>query len=290
MSRPRVTVLGTCRVYDPFAILAQRGAIEVSNAGVYGFTHYTKETLQQLRVMHGELAIPAELQTYVTHHQLPTGPDGNLATAENRLAQTDLLVVEVSSLKEIAYRGFYLQINRLRNELVGEREGLQRWWKRLYDKESERGPERRERDEFLTADLSPLERDLVAGIEVQLQGAESVAADMEAIAAYFDGPILWVSHFDTVGLKSGVEIPIRKQLVRAVEAGAAGLGQPFFNPRAAVEEFGLPEALEDMAHYKPEFQAELASRFEAMLPAWLASGSAASSSSTRSENALPSGN
>jgi hypothetical protein len=288
MSRPRVTVLGTCRVYDPFEILAKRGVVEVCNDGVYGFTHYTKETLQQLRVMHGELAIPAELQRYVTHHKLPADADGNLATAENRLDETDLLVVEISSLKEIEFRGFHLQINRLRNELVGEREGLQQWWKRLYDKEK-LGRSREAREPFLSEDLSPLERDLVLEIDVQMQTAEAMRADMEAIRAYFDGPILWVSHFDTVGLKSGVEIPLRKQLVRAAEAGAASLGQPFFNPRQDIERFGLPQALDDMAHYKPEFQAELASRFERMLPELLTSDSAASSSPTRSPNELPSG-
>lgn len=289
MSRPRVTVLGTCRVYDPFEILARRGVVELGNAGVYGFTHYAKETLQQLRVMHGELSIPFELAPYITHKAIPADADDNLATPENHLTDTDLLVVELSSLKEIEFRGFHLQINRLRNELVGEREELQRWWKRLYDKEAERGPLRRARDEFLTEDLSPLERGLVAGIEVQLQAADSMLVDMEAIRAYFDGPILWVSHFDTKGLKSGVEIPLRQRLVRAVEDGAASLGQPFFNPRPAIEEFGLPEALEDMAHYKPEFQAELASRLERLLPELLTSESRASSSSTRSANELPPG-
>lgn len=289
MRPPRVTVLGTCRVYDPFAILAERGVVELGNAGVYGFVHYAKEALQQLRVMHGELAIPHALAPYITHKELPARADATFATAENHLDETDLLVVEISSLKEIEFDGFYLQINRLRKQLVGDREDLQRWWKRLYDKEAEQGPRRRGRDEFLGGDLSPLERDLVARIEVQLQTEESMLADMEAIRRYFDGPVLWVSHFDTRGLKSGVEIPIRKQLVAAVEAGAAALGQPFFNPRRDVEDFGQARALEDMAHYKPEFQAELASRFERMLPELLASGSAASSSSTRSANELPAG-
>jgi len=288
MPKPRVTVLGTCRVYDPFEILEKRGLVEVCNSGVYGFTHYTKETLQQLRVMHEELAIPAELQRYVTHHELPADAGGNLATVANRLDETDLLVVEISSLKEIEFQGFYLQINRLRNELVGEREELQRWWKRLYDKEK-LGRSREEREPFLGGDLSPLERDLVLEIDVQMQSAESMLADMEAIRGYFAGPILWVSHFDTVGLKTGVEIPLRQQLVRAVEAGAASLGQPFFNPRQDIEDFGMTQALVDMGHYKPEFQAELASRFERMVPGLLSSESRASNSSTRSANEFPAG-
>ena len=289
MSRPRVTVLGTCRVYDPFAILARQGVVELRNAGVYGFVHYAKEALQQLRVMHGELAIPLALKPYITHKKIPAGADDTFGTPENHLEETDLLVVEISSLKEIEFGGFYLQINRLRKELVGEREPLQQWWKRLYDKEAERGAQRRARDEFLGDELGPLERDLVAGIEVQLQSAESMLADMEAIRAYFDGPILWVSHFDTKALKSGQDIPLRQRLVRAVEGGAASLGQPFFNPKQEIERFGLQQALEDMAHYKPEFQAELASRFERMLPELLSSASRASSSSTRSENELPAG-
>jgi hypothetical protein len=265
MSRPRVTVLGTCRVYDPFALLAERGVVELHNAGVYGFTHYTKETLQQLRVMHGESALPAELGPYITHNRLSARADGTLATAENRLGETDLLVVEISSLKEIEFRGFYLQINRLRGRLVGDRELLQRWWKRLYAKEK-LGTSAEEREPFLSDDLSPLERDLVLEIDVQLQTAESMLTDMEAIRAYFDGPILWVSHFDTPALKGGRELPRRKQLVAGVEAGAARLGEPFFNPREDIEAFGLPRALVDMGHYQPEFQAELASRFERMLP------------------------
>jgi hypothetical protein len=265
MSGPRVTVLGTCRVFDPFALLARRGAVELRNAGVYGFTHYTKETLQQLRAMHGELALPVELGPYITHNRFPARADGTLATAENSLEETDLLVVEISSLKEIEFRGFYLQINRLRGRLVGDREQLQRWWKRLYAKEK-LGSSVEEREPFLEEDLSPLERDLVLGIEVQLQTAESMLADMEAIRAYFGGPILWVSHFDTPALKGGRELPRRKQLVAGVEAGAASLGEPFFNPREDIEAFGLPEALQDMGHYQPEFQAELATRFERMLP------------------------
>lgn len=265
MSRPRVTVLGTCRVYDPFKILAEQGAVELSNAGVYGFVHYAKESLQQLQVMHGELAIPLSLKPYITHKEISAGADDTLATPEYHLDQTDLLVVEISSLKEIEFDGFYLQINRVRKQLVGEREERKRWWKRLYDKEPEvPGRPRGDRSEFLDEDLSPIERDLILRLSVQIQTAASMLRDMERIKSYFDGPILWVSHFDTKTL-AGQEIPIRKQLVRSVEAGAANLDQPFFNPRETVEEFGLPKALEDMAHYTPAFQELLAERFQVLV-------------------------
>jgi hypothetical protein len=263
MSRPRVTVLGTCRVYDPFKILAEQGVVELSNAGVYGFVHYAKESLQQLRVMHGELAIPLSLKPYITHKAIPTGADDTLATPEYHLSETDLLVVEISSLKEIEFDGFYLQINRVRNQLVGEDEERKRWWKRLYDKEPE-DQVSLDRAEFLDDDLSPIERDLILRLTVQIQTEASMLRDMERIKSYFDGPILWVSHFDTKTL-AGKEIPIRKQLVRSVEAGAANVDQRFFNPRTTVERFGLAEALEDMAHYTPAFQQLLAERFEALM-------------------------
>jgi hypothetical protein len=273
MSRPRVTVLGTCRVYDPLKILADEGVVELRNRGVYGFVHYAKEALQQLRVMHGELTIPFPLKPYITHKEIPEGADETLATPAYHLDETDLLVVEISSLKEIEYDGLYLQINRVRSQLLEGRDNLQEWWRRLYDKQTEMpAGVLQKRKQFISDDLTELERELVIRIEVRVQSAASMLADMRAIREYFDGPILWVSHFDTRALGSGQEIPIRKQLVEAVEGAAASLGQPFFNPRETIERFGMARALTDMAHYTPEFQAELAARFSQLLPDLLAIG------------------
>ena len=266
MATPRVTVLGSCRVYDPFRMLDEQGVVELNNTGVYGYVHYAKESVQQLRVMHGELMIPLSLKPYITHKVIPEGADSTLKTKENHLDETDLLVVEVSSLKEIEYDGFYLQINRVREQLVKDRENLKEWFKYLYD-EGVNEPEelRRGRRKYLSDDMKAVERNIVVWTNVAIQDQDSLRADMEAIRSFYAGPILWVSHFDTKTL-TGKEIPIRKELASAVKSGAAALGQPFFNPKRTIEQFGLHEALIDMAHYKPEFEAVLARKFKRLLP------------------------
>jgi hypothetical protein len=266
---PRVTVLGSCRVYDPFRMLADNGVVEINNKGVYGYVHYAKESVQQLRVMRGELAIPLELKPYITHKAIPKNADETLRTPENHLADTDLLVVEISSLKEIEYDGFYLQINRVREKLVKDRENLKSWWSYLYEKGiDEPESKRRERRQFLADGMKAVERNIVIWTNVTIQDAASMRLDMETIRSFYDGPILWVSHFDTKTL-SGREIPIRMDLVRAVHAGAKAMGQGFFNPRKTIEDFGLDRALKDMAHYTPEFEPVLAERFRDTLPRML---------------------
>jgi hypothetical protein len=263
---PRITVLGSCRVYEPFRMLDEQGLVDLRNTGVYGYVHYAKESVQQLRVMRGELLIPLSLKPYITHKVIPEGADETLKTRENRLEETDLLVVEISSLKEIEYDSYFLQINRVREQLVGDRENLKRWWKYLYDAGiDEPEEERRRRREYLSDDMKAVERNIVVWTNVDIQGKAAMRTDMEAIASYFDGPILWVSHFDTKTL-AGKEIPIRKELVDSVHAGADSLGNPFFNPKETIEQFGLHDALLDMAHYTQPFENVLARRFRDLLP------------------------
>lgn len=265
MSIPRVTVLGSCRVYEPIKLLAEQGKVALHNKGVYGYVHYSKESVQQLRVMHGQIDIPMELKPYVTHKVVPEGSGSALRTPLNDLSETDLLVVEISSLKEIEFDGFYLQINRLREQLVGDDENLKAWWAYLYDKGlDERAEHRAVRRQFLTQDQSSVTRKLVMWTNVSIQDEASLHRDMQAIRAYFSGPIIWVSHFDTLTF-SNKAIPIRQTLVQYVRSGATALEQPWFNPRAAIEEFGRNDALLDMAHYTPDFELELSTHFERLI-------------------------
>ena len=173
-----------------------------------------------------------------------------------------MLVVEISSLKEIEFDGYYLQINRLREKLVQDRENLKDWWTYLYDKGlDEIEQRRRDRRQFLSEDMTAMERNVVVWANVRIQDEASLHADMRAIKAYFDGPILWVTHFDTPTF-AGKEIPIRKDLVRYVRSGADELGQPWFNPRRLIEKFGQREALIDLAHYTPDFERALSQHFK----------------------------
>jgi len=259
--RPRVTVIGSCRVYTPFKMLEDDGRVELRNQGVYGYTHYAKEAVQQLEVMKGALRIPVSLARYITHKRLPPGAEDAqwVSTARNDLSETDLLVVEVSSLKEIDFRGYYLQINRLREQLIGENPALKDWWRAIYDRGAQI-----DRTKYRQSTPNGTDRAIVELTNVAVQEQDSLFEDMARIADYHDGPTLFVSHFNTTTF-GGDRIPIRDRLAGYVEEGAKALGHQFFNPRELVEAFGLELALQDLAHYTPPFERALAEYFYARL-------------------------
>ena len=258
---PRVTTIGSCRVHTPFRLLADDGRITLANRGVYGFTHYAKEAVQQLAIMRGEVRIPWGLAPYVSHRKLPQHmrDGGWVATAINDLTETDVLVVEVSSLKEIAFREYFLQINRVRKNLVRDDPELLRWWVSIYGADVSC-----DRELLAQRAQSDLEGDLIREIEVAVQSVPSLLADMGAIVAAHNGYTMFVSHFDVESF-SGQAIPIRRKLARALEAHADALGTRFFNPRPLIEGFGKRMALVDLAHYTPMFERAVAENLFAVL-------------------------
>jgi hypothetical protein len=251
----RVTVMGSCRVWTPFKMLEDDGRIELRNAGVYGFVHYTKEVVQQLEVMAGKRKVPSKLALYISHKAEPSPADEWVEIPTNDLSETDFLVVEVSSLKEILFDGYYLQINRVRDKLVGDNEKLMRWWRNLYD-----GAGDDDRREYLTEVPRSTERNMVVFTAVTIQDQQSMLDDMRAILGFYDGPVLFVSHFNTPTF-GGDRLEIRDRLVRFVDENAIALERQFFNPAALVEAFGRRYALQDLAHYTPEFERVIAECF-----------------------------
>lgn len=251
----RVTVIGSCRVWTPFHILEKEGRVSFENTGVYGFTHYAKEALQQLKVMRGEQRIPRSLAPYISHKVLPSGGDAWVDIPLYDLSRTDLLVIEISSLKEIEFDGYFLQINRLREQLVGDEPLLVEWWRELYDKERSR-----DRRRFLSVVPRSVERNIVMFVDVAIQDQESLLGDMQGLVSSYNGPVVFVSHFDTPTFE-GEQIELRNRLARYVEENSASLGKEFFNPRLLIEGFGQRQALKDLAHYTEEFERVLAECF-----------------------------
>jgi hypothetical protein len=283
----RVTVMGSCRVWTPFRMLADDGRLELRNAGVYGFVHYAKEVVQQLEVMSGGRRVPARLAPYISHKAQPAGADEWVDIPTNDLSETDLLVVEISSLKEIVFEGYYLQINRVRDKLVSDNPKLMEWWRNLYDERE--GPDRRF---YLTEVDRSTERNIVVFTKVTIQDQPSMYADMRTIVGFYDGPILFVSHFNTPTF-GGHRLEIRDRLVRFVEENAEGLGKQFFNPAALVEAFGLRSALQDLAHYTPEFERAIAecywARYCAPLAAQVEPGDQAEPEAVEAVESVPAG-
>ena len=249
-----LTSIGTCRVEDPTSVLARRGLVEPNQRGVFGATHTTKEALQLLRSMAGELIVPPELRPFIASRP------GNLLddprTRLNDLSDTDVLIVELSSVKEVLFRGFYLQLHLTHRRFMNTgRDPVIEWWEPMQRKAidvDDRSPV------VASLDPSSIEAAIVAEVEIRLQEAEDVASDMRLITELFDGPILFVTHFDTPRPAGGKNVPTRGPFIAAVRATAAELGYRAYDPTADVlsyasERGGLTAAINDLAHYTDRF-------------------------------------
>ena len=109
-----VTVIGTCRVHHPLRKMQEMGLIELNNGGMGSFVHSTAEAILRLNVLQGATEYDqqlVELQVGETEEiQLKPHEDFNFKN-------TDLLILEISSLKTIFYGDNPLQYNEVNRHL-----------------------------------------------------------------------------------------------------------------------------------------------------------------------------
>ena len=106
-----VTTIGTCRVHNTMRAAATVYPIENRNPRFYGFTHSSREALQQLDFYEGGLDLPA----YVTPAVFREGssPDDY----REQWIRPDLMLVELSSAKLTSAAGFPIQVRYLAQHL-----------------------------------------------------------------------------------------------------------------------------------------------------------------------------
>jgi hypothetical protein len=252
-----VTAIGTCRVHLPFFRLARRGGISYDQRGMYGRTHTSKEALQILRVMGGDLVLPPELRPFImsrAHHV--NHPKARL----NDLTGTDVLVVELSSAKEIIFREFFFQLVLTRKRLWATRsQSVREWWQAF----SSDGTDVEDRAAVLGNDeLPPAEAAFVSEGNINLQGPDEIRADMAAIAERFAGPILFVTHFDTPTPNGGPNVHGRADMIRAMKEAGAELECRVYDPSTDVLAYaaghgGQSAAISGPFHFTDAFIDEL---------------------------------
>ena len=111
---PRVTVIGTCRVDHPLRNLEQREKIILNNGGLGSFVHSSPEALLRLRVL---LGLEAYDEQFV---KLQVGEAKDLKLTpddEYEFSDTDLLVVELSTIKALSLLGQPLQFNEVNRHM-----------------------------------------------------------------------------------------------------------------------------------------------------------------------------
>jgi hypothetical protein len=254
-----VTVFGSCRVYNPSAVLAADSRIRLNQSNIFGFVHCAAEVLQQLRIISGETAVPSRLRPYLNigdHWRTPVpATDDALA---RQFADTDVFVVEVSSIRHLRFKAFLLQINRTRELLAASPEVLRDWWTPLLKTGRNHG-------DAIPPDGTPTMHEIMTQVTLVEQAATAIRRNIEAIARRLGKPVLFVSHFNID--MAGAPIAQRSTIVEAFAGACFDLPCEMFDPTDHVRAKGLSQALADAAHYKPAFEAELADMFAARINA-----------------------
>ena len=240
------TTIGTCRIAEPLGAGSQIRSMRRTSASIYGFIHTVPEALQQITYREGG-EIPAELGRYLS-------PEGVLA--RNPVQTPDVFVVEISSLKEIVFGPWFLQINYLERSFRDRPELIDTFF-RL---KGERDPAvRRRRFEALPsfAGADDLERGVLLEGFVRTTTREELEAGMAEIVRRLEAPVVFVSHIN-VPNAGGNLIETRAKLCGWIAEICRRHGYRHFDPTPHVEAFAQARALaeggQDLNHYTADFK------------------------------------
>lgn len=247
---PVLSAFGSCRVVTPCTILKAAGQIRLNQRNIYGFVHNAPEILQQFRIVTGDMPLSSRLRPYLNipgHWQPPeTAP---LEAFHAHFADTDLFVVEISSIRLLKFKSLFLQIHRTR-ELLAPDEAQSGWWKRLLRSGENRIAE------ILPGLTEPVQREVASGLVSVEQTVEQVERDALRILAFLKKPVLFVTLFNCD--YKGQPIPQRSAIAEALARLPASPRMAIFDPTSAVLEAGLPAAVKDLGHYTEAFEHQIA--------------------------------
>ena len=246
----KVTVIGTCRVHDTMAAVSEEGSVILNNGGMESFVHSTPEILLRLRVLMGLESYDKQLLP------LQVGESKSPRTQPNDdfvMADTDVFVIEVSTLKTVSSQGSPLQFNEVRRHLCtphGE------FGKELATKINDAFNQRKETvgvmnhdvpDDFPTKFHAILEH-----LRPYVQQEQDIVGDLEEILKLTQRPTLLVNHINVEGT-NGRLISSRNRLCNIVKAFCNERGTALFEPATMFETMDRTKLLmddgQDVNHY-----------------------------------------
>ncbi|WP_424139937.1 hypothetical protein [Roseomonas chloroacetimidivorans] len=249
---PKVTVFGSCRVHTPCTILQKDGKLKLNQKNIFGFTHYTSEILQQFDLICGARQAPARLRPYMNiGENWSAPPPADFSHFGEMFRETDLFVVEISSVRQVIFKSIFLQINRVMDQLVKNDAVLKRWWKPML------ASGKNDLSAYPLETVTPVEAEVVRQIRIREQTPGQIVRDIGLILQKLGKPVLFVSHFNVQ--TNNKPVPQRQLIIDALRTFEEQPGVSIFDPTEAVVERGTEASLIDFGHYKHEFEPHVAS-------------------------------
>lgn len=264
MSPPlAIGALGSCRVHKPLGILADAGAVQFKTDNVIGYIHNPLETIQAIRLLRGEIKAPLELApliNIVAPQRL--GARDRFARLVNN---SDVILIEISSVRIVEFRGWQLQINRLREFLrpfgLGPRD-----LGKLFDPECDRAQFLREH----MPEASPLAKELVENAKFYELDGEALLNALRELREVVGAPVVFVGivtkKFDGTAIEQRTNIQLALQLVARSRSDTFAI-----DPTGVVEQHGIESSMLDLGHYREEFIPTFADHLRGQIEQFFAS-------------------
>ena len=247
---PVITVIGTCRVHHPLRNLEARGIIKLNNGGFSSFVHSTPEALLRLKVLLGIENYDPDL----VNLQVGETKEVKLAVdAKFNLLESDLLVIEVSTIKAVSVEGNPLQFNEVNRHLCTPYDDFGKTLRKNLTHafnnrlNSVTFPEMESPN-----DMPKHFIEIIKKLHPVVMDKNLISADLDAIRRMAKIPVLLVNHINLPG-KDGKLITSRNKLCTILNEYAESEGLEIFNPSVMFESH-KPEILlmkngEDLNHY-----------------------------------------
>lgn len=252
----RAVAIGSCRLSNPIAVLAQRGDLSLSVIGLEA-THTALETLQALDFVTGAVDLPDRLSPYIFDLE-QTPPRDDLARALRD--GVDGFVAEISDDRYFSYRDICLQQNFLSRNLVRPYgSALLGWFRRVCSGAPVDEACVQTALEALSAGGHRHDEDmadLLRNVRYQSQTEQEIADNLHAMTSRFPGRWVIVGAFDVPG-HDGVIMRHRRDLNKKLASAAKRCGAIFYDPSRLVTEYGASTALDgggaDIYEYAADF-------------------------------------
>jgi hypothetical protein len=274
-AKASIGAIGSCRVKTPLRNRAAAAGISFMEAGNYGYTHTSREALQQLRFLQGDLTFPQDVFRLIGGPNLPS----NFSTRTYPIA--DFYVIEISSAKNIVCRGFALQFNYFKRHFADffADPVAARQFRRQVPTDS-----RPARMEALCSfpqfrQLSPVDKELLLDTFTTEVTREMLEEDITALIDRIGRDRLMIVTHVNARNEEGALLKERDRLIKNVMSAAERCRVRCLDPTTAMERFGQARALcdqgRDLNHYTPEFEYSLFDDIRAACM-WPAEGTQAS--------------
>lgn len=244
MSVPNVLAIGSCRIFRPLRHLHESQSIKLINHGSHQwFTHTAASAVQYADLVQGKASLPDALRPAILETEM-TLPH-NLFF---EFPRPDLVVVEVSTLKEHRLDGYSLNAHKVYGMAVDE------------------GVPYRAVINGQTGDLPTTH--VLKTMSVRYASASEVEAQLLYLRQELKAPLLTVDHLYTES-EDGSPIPERTKVSSILAGLESTHGMAYYPTKDLIVAAGLEVALQDQNHYRPNFEslvaAEMLTRMKQVL-------------------------